>query len=96
MTQAKKRKQFTGVVTSDKMQKTVIVRTSRLSKHPKYGKIIKRYNKFKAHDENNTAKIGDTVLIEETRPLSKDKRFRVVKLIKKAATPLAEIKEEIQ
>ncbi|OGX17382.1 MAG: 30S ribosomal protein S17 [Omnitrophica WOR_2 bacterium RBG_13_44_8b] len=96
MTQTKKRKQFTGIVTSDKMQKTVIVRISRLSKHPKYGKMIRKYNKFKAHDENNTAKTGDTVLIEETRPLSKDKRFRVVKLIKKAQMPLAEIKEEIQ
>ena len=91
-----KRKQFTGIVISDKMQKTVIVRTSRLSKHPKYGKIVKRYNKFKAHDENNLAKAGDTVLIEETRPLPKDKRFRVLKIIKKAESAHIQIKEEIQ
>ena len=92
----KTRKQFTGIVYSDKMQKTVIVRTMRLSKHPKYGKIVKRYNKFKAHDENNSAKTGDTVLIEETRPLSKDKRFRVLKIVKKAESPRVEIKEEKQ
>lgn len=92
----KKRKQFTGIVCSDKMQKTVVVRTVRSSKHPKYGKIVKRYNKFKAHDENNTAKAGDTVLIEETRPLSKDKHFRVVKIVKKAESSRIEIKEETQ
>ncbi len=91
-----KRKEFIGTVISDKMQKTVIVRTMRLSKHPKYGKIIKRFNKFKAHDEKNTAKIGDTVRITETRPLSKDKRFRVVSVLKKAQAPHLEIKEEIK
>jgi small subunit ribosomal protein S17 len=90
----KRRKQFIGQVTSDKMKKTVIVRTMRLSKHPKYGKIVKRYNKFKAHDEKNLAKTGDTVLIEETRPLSKDKRFRVVNIVKKAQMPHVAIKEE--
>ena len=91
-----KRKEFIGTVISDKMQKTVIVRTMRLSKHPKYGKIVKRYNKFKAHDEKNLAKIGDTVRIEETRPLSKDKRFRIVGVINKANTPHLDLKEEIQ
>ena len=91
-----KRKKFVGTVVSDKMQKTVIVRVTRLSKHPKYGKIVKIYNKFKAHDEKKVAKIGDTVRIEETRPLSKDKRFRVVEVIKKVQTPYIEIKEEIQ
>lgn len=90
-----KRKEFIGTVISDKMQKTVIVRTMRLSKHPKYGKIIKRFNKFKAHDEKNTAKIGDTVRITETRPLSKDKRFRVASVLKKAQAPHIEIKEEV-
>jgi small subunit ribosomal protein S17 len=88
-----KRKQYNGIVLSDKMQKTVIVGVSRLSKHPKYAKIVKRYNKFKAHDEKSAAKAGDTVLIEETRPLSKDKRFRVVQVLKKAGAAL-EIKEE--
>jgi small subunit ribosomal protein S17 len=89
-----KRKEFTGTVLSDKMQKTVIVKVMRLSKHPKYGKIQKKYNKFKAHDEKGIAKAGDTVRIEETRPLSKDKRFRVVEVVKKAQIPHMEIKEE--
>ncbi len=91
-----KRKEFTGTVISDKMQKTVIVRIMRLSKHPKYGRIVKRYNKFKAHDEKNIAKLGDTVRIVETRPLSKDKRFRVVSVLKKAKAPHLDLKEEIQ
>lgn len=91
-----KRKEFTGIVVSDKMQKTVIVRIMHLSKHPKYGRIVKRYNKFKSHDENNVAKIGDTVRIIETRPLSKDKRFRVASVLKKAKAPHLELKEEIQ
>ena len=90
-----KRKEFIGTVISDKMQKTVIVRTMRLSKHPKYGKIVKRYNKFKAHDEKNVAKVGDTVRIVETRPLSKDKRFRVESVLKKVKTPRLDLKEEI-
>jgi small subunit ribosomal protein S17 len=89
-----KRKEFQGMVTSDKMQKTVIVKTMRLSKHPKYGKIIKKFNKFKAHDEKGSAKMGDTVLIQETRPLSKDKRFRVIKVLKKAVAAGIELKEE--
>ena len=78
-----KRKEFTGVVVSDKMQKTVIVKVLRISKHPKYSRIMKSYNKFKAHDEKGSVKLGDTVRIEETRPLSKDKRFRVLEVIKK-------------
>ena len=91
-----KRKEFVGTVISDKMQKTVIVRTMRLSKHPKYGKIVKRYNKLKAHDEKNSAKIGDTVRIAETRPLSKDKRFRVVSVIKKVGAAHPDLKEGLQ
>jgi small subunit ribosomal protein S17 len=79
-----KRKDFVGTVISDKMQKTVIVMVTRLSKHPKYGRVIKRYNKFKAHNEKNIAKLGDIVRIEETRPLSKDKRFRVCEVTEKA------------
>lgn len=89
-----KRKEYSGVVISDKMQKTCIVRVRRLSKHPKYGRIVKQLNKFKVHDEKNAAKTGDTVIIEETRPMSKDKRFRLLKVIKKAQTPDIAIKEE--
>ena len=88
-----KRKEFIGEVISDKMQKTIIVRVTRMSKHPKYSRIIKGYNKFKAHDEKNTAKTGDVVRIQETRPLSKEKHFRLIEVIKKAETPHIEIKE---
>ncbi len=77
-----KRKEQTGVVISDKMQKTIIVRVGRLASHPRYSKIIRKFSKFKAHDEKNEAKIGDRVLITETRPISKDKHWRLVKIIK--------------
>lgn len=87
-----KRKEFTGTVLSDRMKKTIIVRVTRVSKHPKYARITKSYNKYKVHDEKNSAKIGDIVRIEETRPLSKDKRFRLVEILQKTARP-AEIKE---
>ncbi len=89
-----RRKGVNGIVISDKMQKTIIVRVTHMSKHPKYGRIVKKYSKFKVHDEKNSAKIGDTVRIEETRPLSKDKRFRLVEIVKKAALPHVVIKEE--
>ncbi|MCX5705182.1 MAG: 30S ribosomal protein S17 [Candidatus Omnitrophica bacterium] len=88
-----KRKVLEGIVVSDKMQKTVVVRTVRVSKHPKYSRIMKSSNKFKAHDESGVAKLGDTVRIEETRPISKDKRFRVVSVIKKAEAPHVVLKE---
>ncbi|MFH1397841.1 MAG: 30S ribosomal protein S17 [Candidatus Omnitrophota bacterium] len=91
-----KRKEFTGTVISDKMMKTVIVKIMHLSKHPKYGKIMKRFNKFKAHDEHNMAKVGDTVKIEETRPISKDKRFRVLEILKKFKIPNVELKDEVK
>jgi small subunit ribosomal protein S17 len=91
-----KKKEFTGTVISDKMQKTIIVRIMCLTKHPKYKRIIKKYNKFKVHDEKNIAKIGDIVRIEETRPLSKDKRFRLLEVVKKATLPHIEIKEEVK
>ncbi|MFZ2072613.1 MAG: 30S ribosomal protein S17 [Minisyncoccia bacterium] len=68
-----------GVVVSDKMDKTVVVSVSRFLKHPKYGKFYKVSKKYKAHDEDNTCKTGDNVEIIETRPISKDKRFKVVK-----------------
>jgi len=90
-----KQKKFIGVVTSDKMQKTVVVKTMHLTRHAKYSKTVKRYNKFKAHDEKGIAKLGDTVSIVETRPLSKDKRFMVKQVIKKAATTRMPAPEEI-
>lgn len=74
----KRRKALTGIVISDKMDKTVVVRVTRLAKHPIYKKVMKKHNTFKAHDENNRAKVGDTVRIIETRPLSKDKRWRLI------------------
>ena len=78
------RKVRVGVVVSDKMQKTVVVRLDRRVPHPQYGKIVTRSSKVKAHDEENTAKRGDTVRIMETRPLSKDKRWRVVEVVERA------------
>lgn len=80
-----KRKIKTGVVVSDKMQKTIVVRVERLTRHPLYKKIIRRFKKFKAHDEKNSAKAGDTVKIVESRPLSKDKRWRLLEVINKRA-----------
>jgi small subunit ribosomal protein S17 len=90
-----KRRQYTGTVVSTKMQKTVIVRVVAMAKHPKYGRIMKRHNKFKAHDEKGIAKAGDLVRIEETRPLSKEKRFRVTEVLKKALMLQSEVKEEV-
>lgn len=90
-----KQKEFTGTVVSDKMQKTVVVRTMHLTRHNKYSKTIKLYNKFKAHDEKGIAKLGDTVTIRETRPLSKDKRFVVKAVLKKAADAHLLAPEEI-
>lgn len=78
------RKVRTGVVVSDKMDKTIVVAVERTMRHPLYGKTIKRTKKFKAHDENNECKIGDVVKIMETRPLSHDKRWRLVEIVKKA------------
>ena len=78
------RKTITGVVVSDKMDKTVVVAVKDKTKHPLYGKIINRTVKFKAHDETNDCNVGDRVKIMETRPLSKDKRWRVVEVIERA------------
>jgi small subunit ribosomal protein S17 len=77
MSERGNRKTQVGVVVSDKMQKTVVVRVSHLVKHTEYNKYIKRSVKYKAHDETNTCRIGDKVQIIETRPLSKDKRWKV-------------------
>ena len=78
------RKTRTGIVVSDKMQKTVVVAIERRVAHPVYGKMITRTKRLKAHDEENSAKTGDTVRIVETRPLSKDKRWRVVEIVDRA------------
>lgn len=78
------RKVRIGKVVSDKMEKTIVVAIETKVRHPLYGKTVNRTTKFKAHDENNEAKIGDTVKIMETRPLSKDKRWRLVEIIERA------------
>lgn len=75
----KKGKVLKGVVVSDKMQDTIVVKVSRYTKDPKYQKFVKSDKKYKAHDKGNTCKIGDTVSILETRPISKDKHFIVIK-----------------
>jgi len=74
-----------GVVISNKMQKTVVVRVERLVRHPKYGKYLKRRKSFKAHDEENRCQVGDEVEIVETRPLSREKRWRVRAILKSAS-----------
>jgi small subunit ribosomal protein S17 len=87
ITEAKKRgfrKTRTGVVVSDKMDKTIVVTLNTIKAHPLYGRTMKRRSKFKAHDENNECGIGDTVEIMECRPLSKDKMWRLVRVIEKA------------
>ena len=78
------RKNKTGRVVSDKMEKTIVVAVETKVRHPLYGKIMNRTTKFKAHDENNEAKVNDRVLIMETRPLSKDKRWRLAEVVDKA------------
>ena len=78
-----KRKVMTGTVVSDKMQKTIVVSIERLVKHETYGKYVRRRNKFKVHDEKNEAKVGDVVRFMETRPLSKDKRWRLLDFVQR-------------
>ena len=78
------RKTRIGKVVSDKMDKTVVVAVETKVRHPLYGKTVNRTTKFKVHDENNEAKVNDRVLIMETRPLSKDKRWRLVEVVEKA------------
>lgn len=79
-----KRKTLVGVVISDKMDKTVVVMVNRIVLHPKYKKYIKKRTKVKAHDEKNECRIGDKVLLIETRPLSKEKRWRVRQILERA------------
>jgi len=78
------RKSRVGLVVSDKMEKTVVVSIERRVQHPVYGKMVRRTKRFKAHDEMNEAKTGDTVRIMETRPMSKDKRWRLVEIVERA------------
>ena len=80
------RKVMIGTVTSDKMEKTITVSVETVKQHPLYKKTIKTSKKYKTHDENNEAKEGDMVKIMETRPLSKDKRFRLIEIVRKAKT----------
>jgi small subunit ribosomal protein S17 len=84
MTDRGLRKTRTGVVVSDKMDKTIVVSIVRKWKHPRYGKMVKSSKKYKAHDEQNAAKQGDMVLITETRPISRDKSWRLVEVVKAA------------
>ncbi len=77
------RKKKIGIVTSDKMQKTIVVQVKHKVRHPMVGKVIERAMKYKAHDEKNEAKMGDRVLIQETRPLSRDKNWRLVEILEK-------------
>jgi len=79
------KKVYTGEAISDKMQKTVVVTVTNLTQHSRYKKVIKKVLKFKAHDEENTCKKGDTVSIIESRPLSKDKRWKVLKVIERGS-----------
>lgn len=77
-------KESEGYVVSDRMEKTVVVKVTRLTRHPLYGKVLRKSRHFKAHDELNTCRIGDRVLISQSRPLSKEKRWRVVKVLERA------------
>jgi len=79
-----RKKELTGTVVSDKMSKTIVVKVMRKEKHPTYDRIIKTYKKFKAHDEASSAHMGDTVTIIQSRPLSKEKMFRLLAVVKKA------------
>ena len=83
-TERRARKRMVGIVTSDKREKTITVSVSRLVKHPKYGKYLRRSTKFTAHDETNQAGAGDKVEIVEARPMSKQKRWRLIQVIEKA------------
>ena len=84
MAERNRRKVLRGTVVSDKMDKTIVVAVEDHVKHPLYKKIVKRTYKLKAHDENNECRIGDRVKVMETRPLSKDKRWRLVEIVEKA------------
>lgn len=76
------RKKRVGIVLSDRMNKTIVVRLERRVRHPIYGRVIRKWTKFKVHDERNSAKVGDKVRIVETRPLSREKRWRLLEIVK--------------
>ena len=78
-----RRKTLVGTVTSDKMEKTVVVTVERVTRHPLYGKVVKTHKKYKAHDEQNSARQGDVVCIRECRPISKDKKFFVEEVLER-------------
>ncbi len=82
-----RRRALQGVVVSDRMAKTIGVRVERITRHPKYRKYIRRHKKYLVHDENGEARVGDTVEIRETRPLSKLKRWRLVRVVSRASLP---------
>ena len=84
MGESKKRKSFIGRVISDKMDKTVVLAVTRRIAHARYNKVVKRTTKYKAHDEKNECKVGDMVRVIETRPISKDKRWKVLEIVEKA------------
>jgi small subunit ribosomal protein S17 len=84
MAESKKRKSFIGRVVSDKMDKTVVLAVTRRITHARYNKVVKRTTKYKAHDEKNECKVGDMVRVIETRPISKDKRWKVLEIVEKA------------
>ncbi|MCS7236166.1 MAG: 30S ribosomal protein S17 [Armatimonadota bacterium] len=85
---APKRKELVGVVVSDRMDKTVVVRVESVFRHPLYKKPVRRHKKYKAHDEENRCRVGDRVRIMETRPLSKEKRWRVVEILERGTGEL--------
>ncbi|HEY66946.1 MAG: 30S ribosomal protein S17 [Chloroflexi bacterium] len=85
-----RRRRLTGRVMSDKMDKTVVVRVERTMRHPRYGKVVRRVKKYKAHDEENRCRVGDLVRIVESRPLSREKRWVVERILKRAAGEVAE------
>ncbi|MFQ5848129.1 MAG: 30S ribosomal protein S17 [Candidatus Methylomirabilales bacterium] len=82
--QRRRRKVFVGTVVSDRMQKTVVVSVQRFLRHPEYNKLVRRRTQVKAHDEEQQCRVGDKVRIMETRPLSRDKRWRIVEIVQKA------------
>ena len=94
MSYQEKRKVRTGQVVSDRMDKTVVVEVRRIGSHPRYKKLVRHVKKYKVHDENKICKVGDEVKIVETRPLSREKRWRVVEVISKATGATPEVTPE--
>ncbi|HOE79590.1 MAG TPA: 30S ribosomal protein S17 [Smithellaceae bacterium] len=84
MAEKSNKRTLKGVVVSNKMDKTIVVRTQRLVKHPVFHKYVRRHDKYKAHDERNECAVGDTVVIMEARPISRDKRWRMLQILEKA------------